>query len=215
MHSPSSADANAKDGRAGAASMSTSQSSVTTLLELAGNGDLQAREQLYGLVERELRKRAHACLGQERSPHDLQTTMLVDDAFVKLVGDEQIVWQNRSQFYCVAARVMRRILVDEARKRAAAKRGGQLPVALEQVAALADPKAVEPGTRLALDEALTKLAEDYPDLVEIVELHFFAGWELKQISEEILHIPYTTIKNRWRRARAELRRQLCGDGHES
>jgi RNA polymerase sigma factor (TIGR02999 family) len=184
---------------------------ITTLLGLAGRGDKQAQEQLFRLIEGELRRRAKACMRHERPPHSLQTTLLVDDAFVKLVGDKHIGWQNRSQFYCCAAKVMRDILVDDARQRTAVKRGGGTrPARLDSVPEPADPGSPDPLTLLAVHEALTKLAGSYPELIQIVELHHFGGWELKQIGEEILDIPYSTVKRRWERAKALLHRHISG-----
>jgi RNA polymerase sigma factor (TIGR02999 family) len=189
--------------------MSTPQPDVTTLLCLAGGGDRHAQEELFRLVEGELRKRAKAYMRRERPGHDLQTTVLVDEAFIQLVGNDNMTWENRSQFYALAAKVMRQILVDDARQRAATKRGGgDHPAPLERVTELADPTASDPLTVLALNEAMKRLAEDYPELVEIVELHHFAGWSLKQIAEDILHFPYTTVKRRWQQARARLHREM-------
>jgi RNA polymerase sigma factor (TIGR02999 family) len=139
------------------------------------------------------------------------TTALMDEAFVKLIGDEQINWENRSQFYCFAAKVMRQLLVDDARLRAAEKRGGgAIPASLQEVADPVDPTGPDPLTLLALHEALTKLAGSYPELIQIVELHHFGGWELKHIAENILGIPYTSVKRRWQRAKALLHRALSG-----
>jgi RNA polymerase sigma factor (TIGR02999 family) len=191
------------------ARMSTPPPDVTTLLRLAGGGDREAQEELYRLVEGELRQRARARLRQERPGHDLQTTVLVDEAYVQLVGGPDVRWENRSQFYGVAATVMRRMLVDEARQRAAAKRGGGAAVApLEDVGDPIDRGAADPSAVLALNEALTRLGEAYPEVVQVVELHHFGGWDLKQIAEDVLHVPYTTIKRRWQRALALLHREL-------
>ena len=121
---------------------------VTTLLGLANRGDEAAKEALYRLVEAELRKRAHARLRQERPPHGLQTTVLVDDAFLKLIGGQNLTWENRAQFYCLAAKVMRQVLVDEARHRAAVKRGGAVPVPLDSVPDPVDHAAADPLTLL-------------------------------------------------------------------
>jgi RNA polymerase sigma factor (TIGR02999 family) len=189
--------------------MSTPQPDVTTLLCLAGSGDRHAEDELFRLVEPELRRRAKAYLRRERPGHELQTTVLVDEAFVKLVGKDRTTCENRSQFYALAAKAMRRMLVDEARQRAAAKRGGgDQSAPLDRVPELTDPTASDPLTKLAVDEALKRLEEDYPKLVEIVNLHYFSGWSLKQIAEDILCIPYTTVKRRWQQARARLRREM-------
>jgi RNA polymerase sigma-70 factor (ECF subfamily) len=191
--------------------MSVLKPDVTTLLGLAAHGDRQAQDELFRQVERELRSRAHARLRRERAQHDLQTTALVDDAFLKLVGDRQMAWENRSQFYCCAARVMRQILVDDARLRAAQKRGGgERPARLHRSADLVDRTCADPLTVLALHEALTKLAEQYPELIQIVELHHFGGWDLKDIAEDILHLPYIAVRRRWAMAKALLHREIGG-----
>jgi RNA polymerase sigma factor (TIGR02999 family) len=189
--------------------MEAPQPDVTTLLRLAGSGDREAREKLFRLVQGELRRQARARLRAERPGHDLQTTLLVNEAFVQLVGEQEVTWEDRTHFYCFAAKVMRQTLVDEARLRAAEKRGGgERPVPLEKAGDPVERRPLDPLTLLALHEALDKLADQSPELIEIVELRYFGGWELKQIAEDILHVPYPTIKKRWQRAKALLHREL-------
>jgi RNA polymerase sigma factor (TIGR02999 family) len=184
---------------------------VTALLNLAHGGDPQAQDELFRVVEGELRRLAHARLHHEMPAPGLQTTLLVDDAYLKLIGVSGRSWESRSQFYCFAARVMREVLVGEARRRARTKRGGGgRAVSLDQVPTPQAPSTPDPLTLLALHEALAKLAADHPELNQIVELHYFAGWELKQIAEDILGVPYTTITRRWQKARALLYRALSG-----
>lgn len=196
--------------------MAVHQPDVTTLLGLASGGDRQAREELFRLVERELRNRAKGYMRHEQPTPNVQTTVLVDEAYVRLVGDQNIHWENRAEFYCCAAKVMREILVDEARRRGTEKRGGgERPAELDRVPDPVDRTASDPLTLLAVHEALNELAESYPDVGQIVELHHFGGWELKQIAEEILHIPYTTVKRRWQRAKALLYRQISGDDEDA
>lgn len=188
--------------------MSMPQPDLTTLLIRASGGDKRAQEELFRLVEAELRRRAKAYLRRERPDQCLQTTVLVDDAFVQLIGDNNVNWQNRSHFYALAAKVMRRTLVDDARQRAAARRGGgDHPISLDRIPQPAGCNAADPLTLLALDEALTKLAKHHPELVQVVELHHFTGWDLKQIAD-ILGIPSSTVKHRWQRAKAYLHREL-------
>jgi DNA-directed RNA polymerase specialized sigma24 family protein len=106
---------------------------------------------------------------------------------------------------------MRQMLVDDARQRAAAKRGGgEQPTPLNSIPEPANRADSDPLTLLALHEALTRLAEEYPELVQVVELHHFAGWELKQIAKDVLNVPYSTIKRRWQRALALLHREING-----
>jgi RNA polymerase sigma factor (TIGR02999 family) len=184
------------------------QADVTTLLLLASGGDKHAQEELFRLVEAELCRRAKAYLRHERPDQYLQTTVLVDDAFVQPIGGNHVNWQNRSHFYALAAKVMRRTLVDDARQRAATRRGGgDRPIALERIPQPVGRNAADSLTLLALDEALTKLAEHHSELVQVVELHHFAGWDLKQIAD-ILGIPSSTIKHRWQRAKAYLHREM-------
>jgi RNA polymerase sigma-70 factor (ECF subfamily) len=188
--------------------MATLQPDVTTLLCLAGGGDKHAQDELFRLVEAELRRRAKAYLRRERPGQDLQTTVLVDDAFVHLIGDKDVSWENRSHFYASAAKAMRRILVDYARQRAAAKRGGDdYHVPLDNVPQPASRAPLDPLFELALDEAATRLAEHHPELIQVFELHYCAGWNLKQTAE-ILGIPYSTVKQRWERVRGHLHDEM-------
>jgi RNA polymerase sigma factor (TIGR02999 family) len=196
--------------------MSTPATDVTALLGLASRGDRQAQEELFRLVEGELRQRAKAALRRERPTASLQTTVLVDEAFVRLVGDSDQTWENRSCFYRCAARVMRETIIDEARRRSAAKRGGgETPAALDGFPDLVDWTCVDPLRLLVLHEALTNLAGPYPELVQVVELHHFGGWQLKEIADEILHVPYPTVKRWWQKAKALLHREISGGADEA
>jgi RNA polymerase sigma factor (TIGR02999 family) len=189
----------------------TPQPDITTLLGLAGQGDRQAQEALYPLVEAELRKRAAAHMRHEHVRHDLQTTILIDDAYLKLVGQQNMTWESRAQFYCLAARVMGQILVDDFRKLAAARRGGGKPThSLDQVSAPVDWQAADPLQELEVHEALNKLAQNYPDLIAVFRLRYYGGWELTEIAD-ILNISQSTVKRRWENAVARLRRELFGD----
>jgi RNA polymerase sigma factor (TIGR02999 family) len=188
--------------------MSTPQPDVTTLLCLAAGGDRRALDELFRLVEAKLRRLAKAYLRRERPGHDLQTTVLVDEAFVQLVGKDRMTCENRSQLYAFAAKAMRRILVDHARQRAAAKRGGgDHPASLDRVPEPADRAACDPLTVLALDESLTRLEEYYPELAEVLVLYHFGGWDLKEIAD-ILRIPYSTIKKQYKKALDVLGEQM-------
>jgi RNA polymerase sigma factor (TIGR02999 family) len=188
--------------------MAASQPEITPLLDLASRGDRQAQDDLYRLVEAELRRRARSYLRRESPTPELQTTVLVDEAFVQLVGSSGS-WESRAQFYCSAARAMRHIIVDAARKRAAARRGGgERPLPLEAVPEPAAPRGMDVATLVALHEALTRLGETHPELEQVVNLHHFGGCELKQIADDILHLPYAKVKRQWERARALLYREM-------
>jgi RNA polymerase sigma-70 factor, ECF subfamily len=190
--------------------MSAPQPDVTTLLGLATHGNRQAQDELFRQVEQELRSLARAGLRREWHQYDQQTTALVDEAFLKLISERERTWANRSQFYCYAAKVMRQILVDEARQRAAEKRGGEPLLSLDRVPDPVDRKCSDPLTLLALHEALSKLTALDSELIQIVELHHFGGWDLKEIAEEILHLPYITVKRKWAKAKALLHREMSG-----
>ncbi len=187
--------------------MSAARPDVTTLLHQVSQGDLRARDDLFPLVEAELRKRAHAYLRREHADPALETTVLIHDAFLKLTDGRPAHWQDRAQFYALAARCMRQILVDHARSRAAQK-NGSAPTPLDQVPEPAARGSLAPSQLMDLHEALERLAVLAPELSQIVELHHFGGWELKQIAVDVLNISYKEAKNRWAMAKAWLYREL-------
>jgi RNA polymerase sigma factor (TIGR02999 family) len=174
---------------------------LTVLLQAWGKGDRGARDRLMPLVYPELRRRARACLRRERPGHTLQPTALVNEAYLRLVRQDRAAWQNRAQFFAVAARVMRRILVDHARAARMAKRPGRLvKVTLdERLGAVAGPDV----DVLALDEALTRLATFDPRKSEVAELRFFSGLSAEEAAQ-VLGISVATIEREWRAARAWL-----------
>ena len=187
-----------------------SQGEITVLLQKAAAGDQAAEGRLFALVETELRAIAMKSMRDERIDHTLQGTVIIDDAFLRLVGkDAGIDWQNRRHFYCAAARAMRRILIDHERSRRAKRRGGGIPL---RVVEDPDEFGVEQSQvdLLALDEALTKLADVSPRQSEIVELHHFGGYSLEEAGK-ILEISRTTAKSDWRIAKAWLYRELSVD----
>jgi RNA polymerase sigma factor (TIGR02999 family) len=189
----------------------TPQPDVTTLLGLVSQGDRQAQEELYRLVEAELRKRAAAKMRREHGPHNLQTTILIDDAFLKLVGQQDMNWQNRAQFYCMAAKAMGQILVDNFRKAAASRRGGGRQAdSLDLVAAPVDWQAANPLQELEVHETLNKLAQEFPEHIAVFRLRYYGGWELTEIAD-ILHISYATVRRRWENAIARVRHEIFGD----
>lgn len=181
------------------------QQDVTGLLRQWTEGDQDALQKLMPIVYEELRRLAGHYLRLERPNHTLQPTALVNEAFLRLVGQKEVVWQNRAHFFGIAAQMMRRILVDHARRRAAAKRDAGLRVELTQ------PGAEEAFDRepelLALDEALTQLEALDPRQARIVELRFFGGLTVEETAE-VTGVSARTVKREWRTARAWLRREL-------
>jgi RNA polymerase sigma factor (TIGR02999 family) len=181
---------------------------ITQLLIELRKGQASAESELAGLVYTELHRMAARYMQQERPGHSLQPTILVHDAYLRLVGDEDRSWENRSHFFAVAARLMRRILIDHARSRNAAKRGGpQANLPLDDALVISEDRMDEV---LMVDEALTRLAERDPDLTKIVELRFFAGLTDEEIAEA-LGISPRTVKRRWQVAKAWLHAELCSD----
>lgn len=151
-------------------------------------------------------------LTAERSGHTLQSTALVHEAYVRLVDQRQVNWQNRAQFFGLAAQAMRRILVDHARARARAKRGSDAPrVAIETVGAAAATDPVDAEDALALDVALDKLQTIDPGQARIVELRYFGGLTVEETADVLSTSP-STVKREWVLARAWLRRELDGAG---
>ena len=178
--------------------------SITDLLLKWSGGDATALEQLMPLVYDELRRLAGRYLRRERDNHSLQPTALVNEAYLRLV-DQQVEWQSRAQFYGLAARIMRNILVDHARSRQAAKRGGeQFRVSFDS-----DRQgSTDSGIRfLAVHEALERLAIFDAQKAQIVELRFFGGLSIEEAAE-VLGVGHATVERDWKLARAWLRREL-------
>ena len=180
---------------------------VTALLQDWSGGDRQALERLMPLVYGELRRLAASYLRSERRDHTLQPTALVHEAYLRLVDQRSTDWRNRAHFFGIAAQMMRRILVDHARRRHAAKRsGGTVPFEVET----SDDVWLERGAELlALDAALTKLEGLDPDQARVVELRFFGGLTIEETAEAARVSP-ATVKREWRTARAWLRREIGG-----
>ena len=180
-------------------------SPVTDLLVRWRAGDADALESLIPLVYGELRSLAHHYLRQERSNHTLQSTALVHEAYVRLVGQQPPALQNRSHFFGIAARLMRRILVDEARKRDSNKRGGTtIQVPIDDVNSLAQKQAANV---VALDDALKTLETIDPRQFEIVELRFFGGLSIEETADVLKLSPGTVMRD-WTFARAWLRNEM-------
>jgi RNA polymerase sigma factor (TIGR02999 family) len=178
---------------------------ITRLLDAWRGGNRSALDELVPLVEAELRRLARGYLRRERAGHVLQTTALVNEAFVRLVGWQDVNWQNRAHFVGMAARLMRHILVDIARRRARSAEGpGALVVDLADV----DPAApVRSRDLVALDDALRELSEHDPRKTQIVELRFFGGLTLEEIAE-VIGVAPITVSREWAKARAWLRREV-------
>jgi RNA polymerase sigma factor (TIGR02999 family) len=184
---------------------STSPSQVTLLLSRWRGGDREALDTLMPLVYEELRRLARHYLQQERRDHTLQSTALVHEAYVRLIGQSPPEWKSRAHFFGVAARLMRQILVDHARGHRAAKRGGNsLKLTLQE--GLVGRKGKELDV-VALDDALNTLAELSPQQSHIVELRFFSGLTIEDTSE-VLGVSPATVKRGWTTARAWLFREM-------
>lgn len=182
-----------------------SQQDVTQLLIAWSNGDERSLELLLPIVYQELRRLAQHYIQQERPDHTLQATALVHEAFLRLIDTKNVRWQNRAHFFGVAARTMRHILVDIARQRRAQKRGGGNKVSLDE--AFVVPCETEDMNLVALDEALTELADIDAQQSRIIELRYFAGLTIEETAE-VLRISPATVKREWSMARAWLHREL-------
>lgn len=182
-----------------------SNPNVSQLLEAWGAGDQAALEQLMPLVYDELRSIAHRHLGRERAGHTLQTSALVNEAYLKLVKEREMRWQNRAHFFAIAARLMRLILVDYARGRNRVRRGGGAQrVSLDEAMAVSDEQAVDV---LAVDEALNRLAAFDERKSRVVELRYFSGLSVEETAE-VLQVSAVTVMREWRLAKAWLHRAL-------
>jgi RNA polymerase sigma factor (TIGR02999 family) len=182
---------------------------ASALLQAWGRGDLQARDDLLPIVYRQLRRSAAAYLRHERTDHTLQPTALVHEAYLRLVGQDRAAWQNRAQFFAVAAQMMRRILVDYARERQAGKRpGAGLRVALDDHIGATQPPDVEV---LLLAQALDELTVLDPRQGQIVELRYFGGLSETEVSET-LSISRSTVTREWQTARAWMYRRMTRGG---
>ena len=186
--------------------MGTSDSAdVTQILKRASDGDDSAVNRLIPLVYDELRALAESYLQTERPDHTLQATALVHEAYVRLIKQEDVEWQNRAHFFAVAAQAIRRILVDHARRHQRAKRGGDRKrVCLEENEVITEERELD---LLALDEAMEKLAGLNERQSRIVELRFFGGLTAKEVAE-VLGVSSRTVDGDWGMARAWLRREL-------
>lgn len=180
---------------------------ITQLLAEWSNGNQAALDKLYPLVYDELRRMAHRYMSRERKGHTLQTTAVINEAYLRLVEQRNVHWANRAHFFGIAAEIMRRILIDHARRYQYLKRGGGAQrISLDEVAVVAKERASE---LLALDEALDRLATIDPRRARVVELRFFGGLENDEIGE-VLKISGNTVTRDWNMARAWLHKELSG-----
>lgn len=185
----------------------SAQHEITKLLEAWSSGNQAALDELYPLVYDELHRLARRYMSREREGHTLQTTALINEAYVRLVDQKNVRWANRSHFFAISAQIMRRILIDHARRHAYAKRGGgKHPVSLDETATLQVDRASE---LIRLDDALKSLAELDPRRSRVVELRYFGGLRNDEIAEA-LNISENTVTRDWNMARAWLYQQLAG-----
>ena len=185
---------------------SPARGEVTAMLGAWRHGEREAAERLFELVYLELRAIAGSYFRRERAGQTLQPTALVHEAYLRLVDQTRVEWKNRGHFFAVASQAMRRALVDHARSRAAAKRGGGLEPETLGVE-VATPTPMPPIEVLALDQALDRLAAVDPDLARVVELRFFGGLTLEETAE-VASRSLASVKRDWRAARAFLHREL-------
>ena len=179
--------------------------SLTQLLVAWSDGDREALDKLTPLVYEELRRLARRDMRRERPDHTLQTTALVNEAYLRLVDQRSVRWRGRTHFFAIAARLMRRVLIDHARANRRDKRGGgAVKVALDEATTAGRERAVE---LLALDEALTALGEIDERKSRIVELRFFGGLSVEEIAE-VVGVSPDTVTREWRRARAWLHHEI-------
>jgi len=185
--------------------MTLSPDNLTDLLREWRDGDKAALDKLTPLVYDELRRIAHRYVRRERNGHTLDTTALVNEAYLRLAGQKKIDWQNRSHFFAFTAQVMRHILIDHARRRHYVKHGGNVQrVSLAEAEAMSQERARE---LVAMDEALDELAEFDPRKSRVVELRYFGGLDLAETAE-VLEVSIMTVRRDWRAAKAWLYRRM-------
>ncbi|MEK6281018.1 MAG: sigma-70 family RNA polymerase sigma factor [Acidobacteriota bacterium] len=190
--------------------MAPTPTNVTQLLIGWGKGDREALDRLLPIVYDELRRQAARYLRRERVGHTLQTTALIHEAYLRLIDQKNVEWQNRAQFFGIAAQLMRRILVDHARTKGRAKRGGSdIRVSLSDAEAFVINKELDV---VALNEALERLELIDEQQSKIVELRFFSGLTVEETAS-VLNISPATVKRDWRMAKAWLYREISGEVH--
>jgi len=186
-----------------------SATDITKLLRAWSNGDQQALDELTPIVYNELHRLARRYMRQERPGHSLQTTALVNEAYTRLVDYKRMQWQDRAHFFAVSAQLMRRILVDHARRHNLKRGAGVQRVSLEQAEIVAGEDTDSGLDFAALDDALNALAQIDPRKVQVVEMRFFGGLSVEETAE-VLKMSAVTVKRDWRAARTWLYRELTG-----
>jgi len=183
----------------------TDQHDMTRLLKAWSGGDRQALDDILPVAYSEVRKLARSYLRRERPDHTLQATALVNEAYIRLIDQRDVQWQNRAHFFGIAAQIMRRILVDHARMQKAGRRGsGVNPVVLDEALEVASDQHLD---FVALADALNALAELDPRQAKIVELRYFGGLSIEETAE-VVQLSPATVKREWAGARTWLRREL-------
>jgi RNA polymerase sigma factor (TIGR02999 family) len=191
---------------------SLSPQEVTVLLQCWRRGEPSALDKLIPLVYEELRRLAHRYMGRENPGHILQTTALVDEAYLRMAGSQPSDWQNRAHFFAISAQLMRQILVDFARAAHSQKRGGDIPqVSLDEALVLTTEQE---SNLVAIDEALKVLADVDPRKAKVVELRYFGGLSVEETAE-VLKVSGDTVKRDWRLAKAWLLREISEGGKHS
>lgn len=191
--------------------MSAPSETVTGLLLQWRDGDRKAFDRLFPLVYQELRRLAKGYMRRQRAGHTLQTSALINETYLRLIDHKNMRWQNRAHFFAVAAQAMRRILVDHARRRGYAKRGGgALQVSLDEAATIASDRSEE---LLVLDEALTELAGFDERKSRIVELRYFGGLSVEETAH-VLEVSPVTVMREWRGAKLWLLRSMSNNSRD-
>jgi RNA polymerase sigma-70 factor, ECF subfamily len=184
---------------------------VTELLRAWSRGEAEAREKLIPLIYEDLRQRARRQMGRERRGHTLQTTALIHEAYMRLVGAAPVAWEGRNHFFAIAARMMRRILVDHARSKRSLKRGGAgRPVSLDEELLVSPPRRLD---LVSLDEALQALTALDQRKGRVVELRYFGGLSVEETAE-VLKVSPRTVKGDWQFAKVWLLREMGGEGRD-
>lgn len=180
---------------------------ITELLLAWNNGEKTALERLIPVVEKELRRIAHNYMRRENSNHTLQTTALVNEAYIQLANQHSVSWQSRAHFFALSAQIMRRVLLKHARTRSCAKRGGGSPtVCVDEISVLTKENSEE---LIALDEALSRLAQIDALKSQIVEMRYFGGLTIDEVAS-VTGLAAITVSVHWRLAKAWLRREMSG-----